>query len=386
VAADQENGVTVHRVPLRILHLRDSPWIDGPGRTILETASSIDRSRFDYRVAAFVDSRGNDHPLVDALLKRDLPVHAIVDDGRSLRRIVQQVMALVEAHSIDVLHTSEFRSSLVGLLCRCRFPVLHVRTAHGWIANDLRGRLKAFLDRALLRSCDRVILVSHALRKQLPLWWVPERRVRVLHNAVVLDHYENIPRRMAPSAMEPGAETVLLSVGRLSPEKGQASLLKALARLASRHPGLRVSFAGVGPLERDLRELADSLGVSKRVKFLGYVEDIASVYLSASLVIQSSSTEGLPNVILEAACLEVPVVATDVGGTAEVIEHGVTGWLVRPNSIEDLIAGIEHFLENPARFADMAKLARARVWQDFSFEERTEAQSRLYEELCEART
>jgi glycosyltransferase involved in cell wall biosynthesis len=386
VAADQENGVTVQRVPLRILHLRDSPWIDGPGRTILETASSIDRSRIDYRVAAFVDSRGNDHPLVDALLKRNLPVHAIVDDGRSLRRIVQQVMALVEAHRIDVLHTSEFRSSLVGLLCSCRFPVLHVRTAHGWIANDLRGRLKAFLDRALLRSCDRVILVSHALRKQLPLWWVPERRVRVLHNAVVLDHYENVPQRIAPSAMEPGAETVLLSVGRLSPEKGQASLLKALARLASRHPGLRVSFAGVGPLERDLRELADSLGVSKRVKFLGYVEDIASVYLSASLVIQSSSTEGLPNVILEAACLEVPVVATDVGGTAEVIEHGVTGWLVRPNSIEDLIAGIEHFLENPARFADMAKLSRARVWKDFSFEERTEAQSRLYEELCEART
>jgi glycosyltransferase involved in cell wall biosynthesis len=113
---------------------------------------------------------------------------------------------------------------------------------------------------------------------------------------------------------------------------------------------------------------------------------MTEVYRSADLVVQSSSTEGLPNVILEAACLGVPVVATDVGGTAEVIEHGVSGWLVRPNSIEDLIAGIEHVLRDPVRFADMAQAARARVRKYFSFEARTEAQSCLYEELCEART
>jgi glycosyltransferase involved in cell wall biosynthesis len=384
VAADAEAGLTGRRQPLRVLHLRDSPWIDGPGRTILETAGSIDRSRIDYQVAAFVDSRGSGHPLVEALHGRNLPVHIVVDDGTSLRRVAQQVMELVEAHRIDILHTSELRSSLVGLLCSRKCQVLHVRTAHGWIANDLRGKLKAFVDRALLRWCDQVILVSHALRKQLPRWWVPERRVRVLHNALVLENYENFSKREGRPASSLETETLILSVGRLSPEKGQALLLKAMARLAPHHPGLRVSFAGVGPLERELRELADSLRVRDRVRFLGYVDDMTGLYRSSSLVVQSSTTEGLPNVILEAACLELPVVATDVGGTAEVIEHGMSGWLVPKNSVDALVAGIERFLENPERFAEMAQAARSRVREHFSFRQRTEAQSRLYEELYEA--
>jgi glycosyltransferase involved in cell wall biosynthesis len=385
VAADTETGLTRKHVPLRVLHLRDSPWIDGPGRTILETASSIDRTRIDYQVAALVDSRGMNHPLVDAMRRRSLPVHAVVDDGTSLHAVVQQVTALIDAHGIDILHTSEFRSSLVGLICRRRHPVLHVRTAHGWIANDLRGRLKALIDRALLRSCDQVILVSHALRRQLPRWWVPDCRLRVLHNALDLERYENVPRRTTQLAIRSGTEIVLLNVGRLSPEKGQALLLKALAKLAPHHPGLCVAIAGVGPLESGLRAMADALGIGERVKFLGYIADMPSIYGSAALVVQCSLTEGLPNVILEAACLEVPIVATDVGGTPEVIEHGVSGWLIRPNSLEDLIAGIEHFLENPVRFSGMAQAARVRIQEHFSIQARTAAQSCLYEEMCSAK-
>lgn len=372
-------------MPIKVLHLRDSPWIDGPGRTILETASSIDRTRIDYQVAALVDARGASHPLVEAMRRRNLPVHAVEDDGKSLRAVVQQVMSLIDAHRIEILHTSEFRSSLIGLLCQRRHPLLHVRTAHGWIANDLRGKVKALIDRALLRRCDRVILVSHALRRQVPRWWVPDRRICVLHNALVPGHYANVPRRAPPPAIEPETVVVILSAGRLSPEKGQALLLKALARLAPRYPGLRISFAGVGPLEAQLRALAEDLGIGDRVRFLGYVTDMPSVYSSASLVVQSSFTEGLPNVILEAAFLEVPIVATSVGGTSEVIEHGVTGWLIPPRSLEGLMAGIQSFLENPALFATMASAARARIQKDFSFSARTAAQSCLYEETARSR-
>jgi glycosyltransferase involved in cell wall biosynthesis len=384
MAADAETGLTAERQPLKVLHLRDSPWIDGPGRTILETATSIDRRRIDYQVAAFVDSRGMQHPLVEAMRRRNLPVHAVVDDGSSLQAVVEQVTSLIDSQRIHILHTSEFRSSLVALLCGRRYPILHVRTVHGWISNDLRGAVKAGIDRALLRSCDRVILVSEALRDRLPSWWVPDSRVRILHNALVLEHYENVPPR-DDLHRENETEVVLLSVGRLSLEKGQPLLLEALARLAPVHAGLRVLFAGVGPLESRLRAMADGLGINKRVKFLGYVNDMTSLYSSASLVVQSSSTEGLPNVILEAACLGVPVVATDVGGTREVIEHGVSGWLIRPKSVEHLVAGIEHFLHHRVRFTEMALVAQSRIRKDFSFKARTAAQTSLYEELSRAR-
>ena len=121
------------------------------------------------------------------------------------------------------------------------------------------------------------------------------------------------------------------------------------------------------------------------MSFIGYVDDITEVYGAAALVVQSSFTEGLPNVILEAAYLGVPIVATDVGGTGEVIDHGVSGWLIRPRSVKELIAGIRQFLEQPARFAAMTKAARARVEKDFSFEMRTAEQMRVYEELAGTR-
>ena len=106
-----------------------------------------------------------------------------------------------------------------------------------------------------------------------------------------------------------------------------------------------------------------------------------SLYASIDLVVQSSLTEGLPNVMLEAAYLGVPIVATDVGGTGEVIEHGVSGWLIQPRSSAALESGVRKFLEEPARFAAMAQVGRLRVEREFSFAARTEAQTSTYEEL-----
>jgi glycosyltransferase involved in cell wall biosynthesis len=97
--------------------------------------------------------------------------------------------------------------------------------------------------------------------------------------------------------------------------------------------------------------------------------------------VQSSFTEGLPNVILEAAYLRVPVVATDVGGTAEVLgPRG--GYLIPPNSLDKLVEGIEAFLAAPARFTQMAEHAHARILEEFAFDLRTERLTRFYEKLC----
>jgi glycosyltransferase involved in cell wall biosynthesis len=294
------------------------------------------------------------------------------------------IVDLLDRLQIDILHTSEFRSNVLGLLCRRRRPVRLVSTAHGWIGNDLRGRAYIFADRVLMRRFDRVILVSHAMRRRLPSWWVPDSRVRILHNALMVDSYgaNFFPRSGGPGT---GAIMSLLSVGRLSPEKGQALLLRAVARLKGEYPGVRVMFAGTGPLEGELRRLSDALGLVGQVSFQGYVRDMPALYSAADLVVQSSLTEGLPNVMLETAFLGVPVVATSVGGTAEVIEHGVSGWLVEPGSVDALERGIRAFLEQPRRFAEMAKAGRRVIEERFNFDVRTEAQTGIYRECVQAR-
>ena len=370
------------RRPVRVLHLRDSPWVDGPGRAILETATRIDRSRVDYHVGAFISDPAAPHPLVEALHARGLPVHPIADRGGVGRDMVERLLDLIDTLQADVLHTSEFRSNVLALLCRRRRPGLRiVSTAHGWIANDLRGKAYTLADRILLRSFDRVILVSHAMRRRLPAWWVADRKVRVLHNALMTESYGREvldgPRRVT----DPRGEVRLLNVGRLSPEKGQTLLLQAVARLLPDYPGLVVWFAGTGPLQAELETEAKRLGLGDHVRFLGYVTDMPALYCQIDLVVQSSLTEGLPNVMLEVAYLGVPVVATEVGGTAEVIEHGVSGWLVRKGSVQALSDGLRAFLGDPARFATMSVAGRQRIVAEFDFDARTQRQAALYEEV-----
>ena len=386
MGTDPEAGVTVGATParstVRVLHLRDSPWVDGPGRTILETAARIDRARVDYHVGAFVSDPTGPHPLVDALTTRRLPVHPIEDRGGIGSDLVGRVVGLLDRLQIDVLHTSEFRSNVLALLCARSRPVRLVSTAHGWITNDLRGHAYALVDRALLRRFDRVILVSHAMRRRLPRWWVPDGRVRVLHNALMTDSYGQAVLDVPRSAPDTSGPLRILNVGRLSPEKGQALLLEAVASLSEEFPRLQLCFAGTGPLEALLKRLAADLGIADRVHFLGYVADMPALYSSVDLVVQSSLTEGLPNVMLEVAYLGVPVIATDVGGTGEVIEHGVSGWLVKRGSAAEITGGLRRFLAAPAEFVSMARAGRRRVAQEFSFPARTEAQTRIYEELA----
>jgi glycosyltransferase involved in cell wall biosynthesis len=369
--------------PIRVLHLRDSPWVDGPGRTIFETAKRIDRSRIDYHVGAFVSNPNAQHPLVESLRARRMPVHQIEDRGGVGRDMVERLVALVDSLGTEVLHTSEFRSNVLALLCRRRRPELRlVSTAHGWIANDLRGKAYTLADRVLLRRFDRVILVSHAMRRRLPRWWVPDSKVSVLHNALMTDTYGRDVLDMPRRVVDPRGEVRLLNVGRLSPEKGQALLLQAVARLLPEYPGLSIWFAGTGPLQGHLEAEAQRLGLEGHVRFLGYVVDMPALYREVDLVVQSSLTEGLPNVMLEVAYLGVPVVATDVGGTREVIEHGRNGWLVEGGSLSALADGLRQFLEAPTGFAATARSGRARIEAEFSIDARTERQAQVYQDTA----
>jgi glycosyltransferase involved in cell wall biosynthesis len=208
----------------------------------------------------------------------------------------------------------------------------------------------------------------------------------VLHNALtanVVSCIEDMPIRRVP---DPYSDLRILNVGRLSLEKGQMKLLDAVATLSRDYPGVRLTFAGTGPLREALAERANELGITDRVRFLGYVHDMTQLYWESDLVVQSSITEGLPNVVLEGASLGVPIVATDVGGTTEVLDPGLSGLLVHPGSSLELERGMRAYLADPGEFIERARKRVSGVRALFSMAARTERQMHLYEELmAEAR-
>jgi glycosyltransferase involved in cell wall biosynthesis len=355
--------------------------VDGPGRTILDTATHLDPADIEYHVGAFVAPGGASHPLVDALRAAGKSVREIEDRGGLDDNLIAQVVRLIDELGIDVLHTSEFRSNIMGQLVRRRRRVKLVCTVHGWIVNTTRGRLYRLIDKTLLRRFDSVLFVSGATRALVPRWWLPEKRTCVLHNGLVLGKYGektvSAPRR----PVDPNSVT-LLNVGRLSPEKGQDLLLEAMAPLCARYPGLNLKFAGTGPEEARLRALAQSLGIADRVHFLGYIHDMPSLYADVDLLVQSSLTEGLPNVIVEAAYLRVPILATRVGGTDEVVEHGTSGWLIAAGDVNAIRAGLESFVRDPQPFVAMGERAQRRIVDGFSIAVRTRKLTDFYRRVC----
>ena len=161
-------------------------------------------------------------------------------------------------------------------------------------------------------------------------------------------------------------ETLLVgNMGGLSPEKGQADFIRSAAKVLSRHQNARFVLIGIGDDKPHLEALTRSLGLEEKVLFLGYRSDMVQVYNSLDLVVQTWSTEGMPNVVLEALAMEVPVIATDVGGTSEVIRNNHTGVLIGPGKTEIIAESILNFNRTRDVFAKMAKNGRKACRETF---------------------
>ena len=377
------NKPKMEKSKINILELRDSPWLDGPGRTILETGSRINPLKYGYYIGAFCKRYEEDHPFVRAVQKQGLYVFRINESNRFDRSVIAQVRRLIEKEKIDIVHTHEVRSDIIGLIVGKLSGVPVMTTLHGWIDNGFRGKVLTRLDKCILRFFDHVISVSEKMKKQVLNYGVRQDKMTILHNALVLENYQpNSADKAFRRELEISDTTLLIgNIGRLSPEKGQLDFIKAAATVLKEHQNTKFVLIGKGDEEHQLRRLVKNLGIEKEIIFLGYRSDMFNVYNSLDLVVQSSYTEGMPNVILEALAMKVPVIATDVGGTSEAVINDETGILIQPGKPEKLSQKILEFINNKDIFKKMTEKGRKLVECKFNIEERTKKLSLIYDRL-----
>lgn len=366
-----------------ILDLRDSPWVDGPGRTILDCAFSLREQKFNLIIGTFGGGQQKTHAYADEARRRNLPVTTIHENGPFDYRVVRRITEQIDATNADIVHTHDFRSNMFGLLAARLRSKPVVTTVHGWIANDIKGRLYVAADKTILRFFDRVITVSERTRELVERALIAPRKITVIPNALRLDHY--VPDRCADSfrrELGVNRDTVLIAnIGRFSPEKGQLEFLRAARELVSRIENVKFILIGIGPDQEKLQRFVAENGLGAAVVFCGFRHDMISVYNSLDLVVQSSYTEGMPNVILEALLMEVPTIATDVGGTAEIIDHERTGVLIRPGSVAEIVEKVLAYCHQPAIYRDMAQQGRQLVCERYDHRRRVERLAALYEGL-----
>jgi len=361
--------------PLHVLHLVTSRFVGGPQRQILRQAECLPRDRFAVRVVTFLRPDEGDALMKEAAT-RGVTITGLPAGGPLDFSPLAPLCDLVRSDGVDVICAHDAKSTLFGYRAarRCRVPL--VAWARGWTGETLRVRLYDAVHRRLLRRADAVVAVSRAMREFLVGIGVSPGRITVIRNAFAGQAAEADGRLRRALAV--GEEVpVLLSIGRLSPEKGHRYLLEAAGRLRSQGLPFALALVGEGPMRPSLERQVGRLNLGRWVHLPGFRGDVPHLLAESNLLVLPSLTEGLPNVVLEAYAARVPVVASAVGGVPEAVREGETGYLVPPRDPAALADRLAACLRDPARARAMGE-AGWRSLEAFGVAEQMEAVAALF--------
>jgi glycosyltransferase involved in cell wall biosynthesis len=372
---------------IRILYLRDTDHICGPGKTIINTCRTIAKDRFSIVVGAPAGSRGAPNVFLERVTKSGgsvLPLRmgAYLDLGTLL-----PLVRYVRSNRIDIVQTHDSQTRRLGSIAAGLGGAVHIASLHGWIPNTLRQKGSVRLDQILIRYAEHIIVMSGEMKGQLAALGVPDEKMSVLHNSIVLEDYPPLETTgpLRGKLGIPDQAKIVAVIGRLSPEKGHALFLEMARRIHPLRPDARFLIVGDGPGMAALRHEADRLGLGDRVILTGFLADVRAVYAALDVLVIPSSTEGLPNVLLEAFAFGKPVVATPVGGIPEVLTEGESGYLVDPDDPDTFAQRVLALLNNPDLAREMGDCGRRTVLMKFNFQERTRRLERLYEDIMSRR-
>ena len=320
-------------------------------KLLVEFARRTDRERFNLR---FV-SLGTRGILADEIEACGWPVTALNQkDGRRIG-LAFRLARLFRQWRADVVHTHNSRPLLYGAPAARLAGVRRViHTRHGQSYGASKADRRAF--RLAAKFTDRLVCVSEDSAKLSLQEGISPERVVAVWNGIDISRFQY----EGPCANGP-----IVAVGRVSSEKSFETLIQAVALVQRGHPQVHLEIAGDGPCMPELRKLADQLGVSDRIRFLGQVRDVAAILGRASLFALPSLTEGISLTLLEAMSRGLPVVATAVGGTPEAVADGETGVLVPPRSPAELAEAILQILKAPELGRRMGLAGRRRVEAHF---------------------
>lgn len=282
----------------------------------------------------------------------------------------------------DVVHAHLPHAAWLARWSRLGAPVpLVVDTLHSSATGTAGRRIGYACSR---RLTDHVTAVSRATAaSHVAAGMVGEDQLSVIGNGIDVDAWHSDAQERAEARRELGVkdEFLWLAVGRLETVKDYPSLLLAMTRVSQK---ARLLVLGTGPREGELKDLAERLGLKKRVRFAGFEPKVVRWMRAADGFVLASRYEGLPMVLLEAGACGVPVVATDVPGTREVVVDGETGWLAPAGDAAMLTTTMQKLMQMPAdaRRA-MGVRARSHVSRHFSLETVLDRWEQLYAELLE---
>ncbi|MDH3997989.1 MAG: glycosyltransferase family 4 protein [Desulfuromonadales bacterium] len=338
----------------KILILIDSSRLSGPGRQVLQIFQHIDRERYDLTLGVPVVGHADTELLCEAR-KSGVQLLEFRQRHSFDPFVIFALRRKVKALGIDIVQTHGYKPCVLGAMLKLLSGHRWLHFMHGHTAEDFKVALYFRLEFTLARFANRIATVSDEMRARLVARGLPDTKTATIHNALDPAQFQSNAESASRNDFAISEQETLIGViGRLSPEKGPDVFLDAFKRFLQQGYKAKVLLIGEGPLEQELRQQCAALGLGDQVVFAGYQPAISQFYPLLDLLALPSRSEGLPNVALEALYFGVPVVATEVGGTPEVIVGNETG-LLTPADAPDALA------ETMGRICDNADLRKRLV-------------------------
>ncbi len=377
---------------IRVAHIITNFAAGGAQEYLLSIVEGLDRTLFEPMVFGRMEGE-----LVDVFKS----LNGInVSDVKSLRRnisplhdmnSVAEIERLCRVNSIDIVHTHSSKAGVVGRLGASRAGVKTiVHTVHGFSFNDfmpaLERRVLIGLESWMSRYTTKLLFVSNKDKDLGEALGIGAREGSfTIYNGVDYEPYQKqLAREVTREVLGiRNDEFVIGFTGRLSKQKGLHILIEAFARFQSVRPGARLLLVGDGPQRAELERLAARLNIRSKIVITGFREGVADMLGAMDLFAMTSLWEGLSRSLVEAMYAKVPVIATDVGGTADALRTGETGWLVRPNDVEAVANALKDAALDRGKGEKMALRAHDWAVRTFDLRDMVRSISQLYTDAFE---
>jgi glycosyltransferase involved in cell wall biosynthesis len=363
---------------LRILHVITGLEIGGAERVMLETARYQKAQGHEVSMCSLRPGG----PL-EAAAREVCPVFT-TNMGHALTpQVVWRLTRLMRRGGYDIVHSYLYQANLVARvaarLAGVPVNISSVRCSYTWL------NWKHFLiDRWTAHLADCITSVSEATRQfSIEREGLPAAKIVTLPNGIDVSRFEGIDRQTARAALRgelgyQADDLVVCTTGRLHEQKGHTYLFQAAEQLKERCPHLRLLIIGDGPQRAALEAECQARGLAGIVTFLGMRKDVPQLLAASDIFAFPSLYEGMPNAVLEAMAMSLPVVASTADGTVEIIESETHGLLVPPADAPALTAALARLLADPALRLQYAEAGRRRVVEDFTFQKTMQATEALY--------
>lgn len=374
------------------LVITQSSW-GGAQRYVFDLATSF--KRLGHRVVV-IAGKSNAPLLFERLKKEEIEIVAVGSLIRTINPLVDlyciyKLFKLFKSNKFDVVHLNSSKAGVVGsFAARLAGVPCVLYTAHGFVFNERLSALKRWVYIVVewVSSFFRHVIITVSAfdeRSALQFHIVPKRKLRTIWNGIDVTDDSYTSRGEARSYLLSNQNIsndryVIGCVANFYANKGLNHLLQAMALVVKQHPKVLLVVVGDGMLRSGLEKSIQNFKLTKNVLMVGYKKDPERHLKAFNLLVSSSLKEGLSYTLLEAARAKVPIIATAVGGTPEIIQDHIHGFLVPPGNPDTLADMLSFAIAHPKDMEQYATAAHERVTRDFDVEQMVRKTLDVYRE------